>query len=235
VAADKGLYGVLDALDSAENYRGWILALSSPYLVDAETILEVGAGHGTFTTELSRSAQVTAMEIGADALERLTERFRDSDAVAVTDVSLGQLAASSSDVAFLSNVLEHIEDDVQALRDLARVVRPGGSVIVFSPAFRLLYSRFDASIGHHHRYRLRELVAKFERAGLDVREARYVNSLGFFSWLILVRLLRMTPERSALVRIFDRWFVPVLRKAEALVRPPFGQSVFVVGRVVAAS
>lgn len=231
VAADRGLLETLEALDVAENYRAWILMLAAPHLADGDHVLEVGAGHGTFTTELARSGRVTAIEIGQEALLHLQERFSGRPEVVVADSRLEELPAGGFDAAFLSNVLEHIEDDVAALRELARVVRPGGSVIVFSPAFEVLYSDFDASIGHHHRYRRPVLAARFEEAGLEVVEDRYVNAVGFFSWLFLVRLLGMTPANTRLVRLFDRRFVPVLRRIEARFAPPFGQSVLVVGRV----
>jgi 2-polyprenyl-3-methyl-5-hydroxy-6-metoxy-1,4-benzoquinol methylase len=230
-AADAGLVGTLEALDGALNYRGWILDLADPYLTGLQSILEVGAGHGTFTSELARKAHVTALELGVAALDRLRRRFRSDASVTVSSRSLDELGPDEFDAAFLSNVLEHIEDDVTALRQLARTVRPGGHVIVFSPAFMLLYSDYDASIGHHHRYRLPEIRRRFVAAGLEVRDARYVNSVGFFSWLLLVRLLKVTPETLGAVGLFDRWFVPWLRRIERVARFPFGQSVFIAGRV----
>jgi 2-polyprenyl-3-methyl-5-hydroxy-6-metoxy-1,4-benzoquinol methylase len=229
--ADDGLLDILSALDSAINYRDWILGLSRPYLDGAVRLLEVGAGHGTFTEDLSGSAHVTALELGSQALVRLQRRFAGRPDVSVTDQRLEDLDSDAFDAAFLSNVLEHIEDDTAALSELARVVRPGGSIIVFSPAFMVLYSDFDASIGHHHRYRLPVLCDKFHAAGLEVQESRYVNIVGFFSWLVLVRLLRITPETPGAVRTFDRYVVPWLSRLETAVRVPFGQSVFVVGRV----
>ena len=229
--ADAAMVDTLESLEDAENYRNWILELSASALQGANHVLEVGAGRGTFTSELARERTVTAVEPGQNAARLLQQRYRESANVEVVQGELDCLPDSSFDVAFLSNVLEHIQDDVGALTELTRVVRAGGRVIVFSPAFPLLYSRFDARIGHHHRYRLTELTRRFETAGMTVVEARYVNSLGFFSWLLLVRLLGATPENRRLVRLFDRSIVPVLRRLERRWRPAFGQSVFVVGRV----
>lgn len=228
-AADSRLVATLDALDGATNYRDWILELAAPHLAGAHRILEVGAGHGTFTGELTRFGEITAVELGHEAFTRLAERFTGVTRVVVSDTPIDDLEDEAFDAAFLSNVLEHIEDDVSALAALARIVRPGGRVIVFSPAFPSLYSEFDARIGHHHRYRLRELRRRFDAAGLTVIDGRYVNSLGFFSWLVLVRMLRFTPEQTVLVHVFDRWIVPVLHGIERRFPPPFGQSVFVAG------
>jgi SAM-dependent methyltransferase len=229
--ADAGLLETLGALDGATNYRDWILELADPFLAATDTILEVGAGHGTFTQALSERAHVTATELGHEGLQRLRSRFSTTVSVTVSDLPLAELPSGAFDAAFLSNVLEHIEDDVAALRDLARVVRPGGAVVVFSPAFTALYSDFDRRIGHHHRYRLPELRRRFAAAGLQVQESRYVNSVGFFSWFFLVRILSVTPENPRAVQMFDRGVVPWLRRLEARRPPPLGQSVFVVGRV----
>ena len=229
-SADQGLVGTLHSLDAAVNYRDWILRLAAPHLAGVDAIAEVGAGHGTFTERLAEVAPTTALEPGKVASARLVERFTGHRRITVRNCMTHDLDDESFDVLFLSNVLEHIEDDVRALRDLRRVVRPGGAVIVFSPAFDLLYSDFDARIGHFHRYRLSTIRGRFATAGLRVVEARYVNSLGFFTWLVYVRILRRSPENAGAVRLYDRVAVPVLERLERLVRPPFGQSVFIVGR-----
>ncbi len=211
------------------NYRDWILRLAGPHITGAESIVEVGAGHGTFTEALADIAPTTALEPGESAGIRLRERFSGRERISIHDGLVADLDDESFDVAFLSNVLEHIEDDVAALRDLRRVVRPHGAVIVFSPAFRILYSEFDARIGHHHRYRLATIRQRFAEAGLRVIDARYVNSLGFFTWLVYVRGLRRSPENAVAVQLYDRLAVPLLERLERVVSPPFGQSVFVVG------
>ncbi len=212
------------------NYRDWILRLAGPHITGAESIVEVGAGHGTFTEALADIAPTTALEPGESAGIRLRERFSGRERISIDNGLVEDLDDESFDVAFLSNVLEHIEDDVAALKDLRRIVRPGGAVVVFSPAFRLLYSDFDASIGHFHRYRLPVIRERFATAGLRVVESRYVNSLGFFTWLVYARLLRRSPENAAAVRFYDRLAVPLLERIEKIVHPPFGQSVFIVGK-----
>jgi SAM-dependent methyltransferase len=228
--ADAELMETLHSLDGATNYRDWILAMAGPHLAGAERIVEVGAGHGTFTAQLAQIAPTTAVEPAPRSYTRLAERFGDDPRIEVVRGDAGDLPASAFDVAFLSNVLEHIEDDVVALEQIARALRPGGRVIVFSPAFDALYSEFDAMVGHYHRYRLPELRERFARAGLDVVQSRYVNLPGWFLWLVYVRLLGRVPTRPATALAFDRFVVPVLRRFERLVRPPFGQSVLCVGR-----
>ena len=89
----------------------------------------------------------------------------------------------------------------------------------------------DRAIGHVRRYRKRELCTRFEQAGYEIVEARYVNLPGFFAWLLISRMLRKRPTDSGLSKLYDRRVVPITRWIESRVRPPFGQSVLVIGRV----
>ena len=96
------------------------------------------------------------------------------------------------------NVLEHIQDDDKALALVARGLEPGGRAAILVPAFELLYSRFDAArLGTTGGTGCRS-SGKVERAGLDVVQARYLNSAGFLAWWIIARLLKLTPTTSVL-------------------------------------
>ena len=173
-------------------------------------------------------------------LERLHESFDDNPDVTVDFLDLASplpeengLRPDQFGSVVMVNVLEHLEDHVAALERLATVTRPGGTVIVFVPAFEFLYGRFDRLIGHQRRYRRRTLEATFREAGLDVVDSRYVNLPGWFAWLLTVRLLRILPSGGPLVKLYDRFLIPPIRFVERRVRPPFGQSVLGIARVPA--
>ncbi len=226
---DATLASTLDSLDDAVNYRNWIVSLASPHL--AGPILEVGAGHGTFTESFAGFGDVTAVEPGAHAAQLLTERFAGVDGVTtvagvVADVDPSPVFGS----VVMINVLEHIADDQGVLAEIADRLRPGGHLAIWVPAFELLYSPFDRKLGHERRYRRRQLEQDVRRAGYDVVESRYVNLPGWFSWLLLVRILRQEPTSPTMVKVFDRYIVPAVRWIETRIRVPFGQSVFLVAR-----
>ena len=230
--ADLALERTLDELeDKFPNYNEWLRSLVAP--VATGRVLEVGAGVGTFTTALLQTAsQVVAVEPsarGVAALEQLAAE--DSRVTVIHGLSSDATPHGLFDAAVLLNVLEHIEHDEAVLEELRALVRPGGHVAVFSPAFELLMSDFDRSIGHVRRYRRRDLSARFTHAGFEVTQARYVNTVGFFAWLIVVRLINRHPTGLSLGRFYDRFVVPVTRWVESRIRPPFGQSVLVIGRV----
>jgi hypothetical protein len=68
-------------------------------------------------------------------------------------------------------------------------------------------------------------------AGLVVDDIRYVDLPGLAAWIVGMRLLRMTPEDSPLMRLWDRVVVPVARLIESHVRAPFGKSLIAVAHV----
>ncbi len=232
-ASDTELASTLDNLDGAVNYAAWIVALMAPYL--SGRILEVGAGHGTFTNLLARYGSVTATELSERAVALLEERYEGSDRVTV--VHADELKESAFDTAVMVNVLEHIDDDVGALCKLRDDLRPGGHVLIYSPAFNALYSRFDAAVGHHRRYTKASLVRAMDDAGLEVVEARYVNAPGALAWYVVATRLGRRPTEGWSTRLYDRAAVPVARRVEQWITPPFGQSLLVVsapaGRAVA--
>jgi hypothetical protein len=128
------------------------------------------------------------------------------------------------------NVFEHIDDEIGTLETIHHRLQPDGHLIIWVPAFMLLYSPFDKALGHHRRYRLKPLIELIEANGFDVVERRYANLPGWFFWLICVRLLRQEPSNETTVQLFDRFIVPVVRWIESRLRVPFGQSIFIVAR-----
>ncbi len=226
--SDAELASVLDSLQDADNYADWIYDLCEPHL--GTDVLEIGAGHGELTQRLVPGRFVTATDLSKRCVEELQARY---EGVANVDVRHADIAALGEDRLYdsvvLINVLEHIADDLGALRDLRALLKPGGRLIVFSPAFEGLYSDFDRKIGHHRRYRRSQLVTVADRAGLEYVDARYVNSIGAFAWWLFARRLRQTPTQGWSVKLYDRTAVPVLRKFESRRTPRFGQSVFLVG------
>jgi 2-polyprenyl-3-methyl-5-hydroxy-6-metoxy-1,4-benzoquinol methylase len=227
LSADTELERTLDHLDDANNYASWILDLASPYL--GREVLEVGAGHGTMTELLvQRADRVVATDLSSRCTDLLRTRFLNESSV---DVVLGPIRDAADrgpfDSAVLINVLEHIEEDDKALAELYDLLKPGGHLILWVPAFALLFSDFDRSIGHHRRYRRNDLAAQLARSGYKIVDLRYVNAVGAIAWFFMVRLAKRIPNRRAAM-IFDSHVVPAVRRIEKKFHPPFGQSVFVV-------
>lgn len=222
---------VLEDLASAVNYIDWYAGLTQPWL--GADPLEVGSGLGSYAAAWAAAGQrITVSEADLARLALLQRRFADEPLVDVRQLCAPIQETGSYSAVVALNVLEHIEDDVGALRSFRRLVRPGGHVVLVVPAFQLAMSDFDRQIGHHRRYSRPSLERVLRAAGLRPVLVRYSNSIGLLGWLVLMRWLGRRPTEGFALRAFDRAVVPPMRRLEARLRLPFGQSVLAVAQRV---
>ena len=147
-------------------------------------VLEIGCGIGTMSQRLLDMADdVVAMEPnpllrGTDARgARQPSAFTMRECL-LEECDQAELASHRFDTVYCSNVLEHIEDDVAALRTFRDVIVPGGKVLIFVPAIPAAYGPLDAELGHHRRYTKQTLGRAFREAGLPLLTLRYTNPIG---------------------------------------------------------
>jgi SAM-dependent methyltransferase len=232
VLGDSVLQSItLESLRSVVNYHDWLTSLALPYL--GEHPIELGSGLGDYARRWVDAGvpEVTATELDPARASYLEQHVAQDPRIHVKRMDVLQPVGSGHSALVAFNVLEHIERDVDALRGAHRLVRPGGAVVMFVPAFQFALGKFDREVGHVRRYTVASLRRTYEDAGLSVERIEYVNLPGLLSWFVAVRLLRMTPADGAMVRVWDRMITPRARRWEQNHRVPFGQSVFCVGRV----
>lgn len=231
VSGDSKLQScTLESLTTAVRYHSWLTTLVRPYL--GENPLEIGSGLGDYAQTWidTGTPQITVSDRDPSRFALLQRRFEGSDRIHVQDVNVFAPHPADYSALVAMNVLEHIEQDVEALRSANTLLRPGGAVVMFVPAFELAMSDFDRKVGHYRRYTVASLRTAYEQAGLDVERIHYVNAPGLLAWFVGMRLMKMTPQDGPTVRLWDRAVVPVARAVEDRVHPPFGQSVLAVGR-----
>jgi SAM-dependent methyltransferase len=221
-------------MSKAENYRRWQFEIVAPYV--RGRVLEVGGGIGNFTPELAAAAKwVTSIEPNEYCRARLVEKTKGLPNVQVFNVAVEALdkqvsAADGFDTIILMNVLEHIKDDEEVLRRLKQRLAPGGRVAALVPACPWAFGSIDQRLGHFRRYSktsARDLMAKLS---LELEKCRYYNFIGIWAWWWNAKVARRQSQNDAQIRLFDRFFVPLISRVEKVLPPPLGQSVLVVGR-----
>jgi len=222
----------LEVMRGARNYNRYLRVLIRRYGRDFRRVLDFGAGIGTFSDAVPADHQrIHCVE--PDAASR---RILDGHGYN-THSSLAEVSDATISYAFSLNVLEHIEDDGAAVRDLYRVLQPDARLFLYVPAFPLLFTSMDRHVGHLRRYRLRGLRRLLQDAGFIVEKTAYADFLGFFATLAyrVADKGDSRPLDGGMVRIYDRLVFPLSRLLSIPFARVLGKNVFIVARKPAAS
>ena len=214
----------LEVMASAVNYNQFLTQLILSKAKPGDRMLDFGAGIGTFANRIREAGySVTCVEPDIAQADRVAR-------IGIPVVGqLDQIANRSVDYIYTLNVLEHIEDDVTALRELGQKLSRGGRILIYVPAFKILFSSMDRRVGHHRRYTLPGLRTAVEAAGLSVEQGRYADCLGFFATLVYKFFGNDSGQidERALVA-YDRIAFPLSRLADIVFGRFFGKNVFLV-------
>jgi len=199
-------------------------------------VLDIGCGTGLLLKELSAVADAYGVDMSPVAVDFCHQRGL-SNVMQTDGVSL-PFPDATFDAVFALDVIEHIDDDTAAVREMKRVLKPGGVAIIFVPAFMSLWGKNDELGQHRRRYRLPRIVSLFTDAGYQTLRASYFNFFLFLPILVVRRIIAPLVSRQGseleqsgavtnaiLHRIFDAEF-SLLKH----VNLPFGVSAFLVAK-----
>jgi len=178
--------------------------LSGMRLPARARILDAGCGSGRNMVELARHGTVTGVELSHTSV--LLARERGCGEVVEGSVLEMPFSADSFDLAVSLDVIEHLEDDLGALREMRRTVNPGGSLLVTVPAYPWLWSGHDEINHHYRRYTRRSLERVAEQAGWEQVRTTYFNSLLLPAAIILRVLDRLNTKTTE--SSLDLWVPP---------------------------
>ncbi len=221
-------------------------------LQPGERVLDLGCGAGRHAFEMyRRGADVIAFDQDADELSAVRDMFGAMKAAgevppgAEADTKEGDalslpFADGEFDRVVAAEILEHIPADVQAIDELVRVLRPGGTVAVTVPrwlpeviCWRLSDDYHNVPGGHVRIYTGKELVGKLSGAGLDYQGLGYAHGLHSPYWWIKCAV-GVTKDDHPVVRAYHRLLVwdimkrpRTTRYAEAVLNPLIGKSLVV--------
>jgi SAM-dependent methyltransferase len=223
----------LDLFAAATNWKSYLRRQLAPYI--GRDVLEVGAGFGGTTRMLCGGDHDawTCLEPDAALAGRLADSLRAGDLPACCRVEVGTLAdlpaGAEYDTLLYIDVLEHIEDDGPEMARAAERVKPGGHVVVLSPAHQWLFTPFDKAIGHFRRYTKRSLKA-VAPPGLEQIRMGYLDSVGMLASLGNRLFLNRSMPRPGQIAVWDKLMVPVSRVLDPLLAHSTGRSILGVWR-----
>jgi glycosyltransferase involved in cell wall biosynthesis len=210
--ADEHGSEILARLNRAPRFTKWMADTIRPYV--GERVLEIGAGIGNLTTNLVPRTEYYASDINEHYLDRLNnlKLTRPYLEVGYTDASAGETYPKAEfDTVICLNVVEHLEDDVKALRNICGSLEKEGRAIVLVPSGPGLYGTLDKVLGHYRRYTRDQLVEACARAGFRVEKVLKFNRIGSPGWWWNGKVLKKTT--------FGFWQIKLLNTLIPFVRP----------------
>ncbi len=195
-------------------------------------ILDIGCGCGAELEDLKKFGQVVGLEINPEAAEVARAQGVEVMVGDIADASLGE---SKYEVAAALDVLEHIEDDVSALRKINESLKPGGVFFINVPAYQFLFGPHDRVLQHHRRYDRKVLIERLSAAGFTDIETAYWNSFFFlpaFVWRVVNRFFsskeRLAQDFSVPPPLVNEFFYLIMKIENFFyfynIRLPFGIS-----------
>jgi SAM-dependent methyltransferase len=223
----------LDLFAAVHNWKSYWSGRIRPFI--AGDVLEVGAGTGSNTPFLDPggTGRWVCLEPDSQLVAQLTLNLADTSGRRKYEAMVGTIESLDPvlkfDTIIYIDVLEHIENDRDELEMAASRLRPGGRIVVLSPAHQRLFSPFDAAIGHFRRYN-RPMLREITPPGLRVEQLIYLDSAGLLLSGANSLLLRQSMPTKAQLRFWDQWVIPISRLLDKYIFSSIGKSIIGIWR-----
>lgn len=201
-------------------------------------LLDIGCGCGIFMKDLAPYGEVVGIDLSAEAL-----RFCQQRGLAHLirgDAEMLPFSQNTFDLLTANDLLEHVEDDRRSLHEFFALLKPGGRLFVFVPAYQFLWSLQDEISHHKRRYTKRQLTQLIASAGFIPEYITYANTFLFPVVLVgrqVLKILRHFRDFETENTLHPRWSNALLMQIFCLERPilrrlslPFGVSLLAVCR-----
>ena len=232
IYTDRGA-NILDSLAGTKRFNRWMADTVRPWC--GARVLELGAGIGNMTQHLSRGRKAyVASDIDEEHMARLKVRFRGRPNFQIRKCDLQasedfEPLRQSFDTVVCLNVVEHVKDDLLALRNIHSALEAGGRAIILVPQDQKAYGTLDEVLGHYRRYSEDQLRRRMEEAGFEVERILHFNRITRPGWRFNGQILKRRTFSRFQLTIFD-WLVPVWRAIDRFFPWP-SVSVIAIGRV----
>jgi glycosyltransferase involved in cell wall biosynthesis len=208
---------ILDSLAGTKRFNRWMADTVRPFV--GTRVLELGAGIGNMTQHLARGRKIyVASDIDEEHIARLRVRFRGRPNLEIRRCDLCDAADFQPllglfDSVVCLNVVEHVEDDLGALRNIFSALKPGGRAIILVPQDQKAYGTLDEVLGHCRRYSEAQLRARMEEAGFEVERVLQFNRVTRPGWRLNGQVLKRRSFGRFQLKVFDA-LVPLWRRID---------------------
>lgn len=220
----KYLNEVLEYFDISNKYRSYQIELFEKYV--GKEILEVGAGRGKIIETLAKSKdkKFTLLELDENFYKFLKKNF-DSKNINILKEKSQELKRIKFDTIFYLDVIEHIENDKEELNTAYNLLEKNGHLIIIVPAFQILFSQFDKSVGHFRRYRKKFFTEYSKEKNLEIKKLDYFDFLGFFI-IFFSKVLNLTNSKktSLGIKIWN-FLIPLSKLIDKITFNSLGKSI----------
>jgi len=157
-----------------------------------DPLLDVGCSSGFFLKHLKAFSNI---RYGIDKNPEILKIRNDTDAI-LKSADAKKIPFHNKMFSLITaiDVIEHIEDDTQSLKEFNRLLRPEGWLLLCVPAFMLLFGKHDQLFGHYRRYCSKDLRSKLEACGFTIKKISYIQPLFFLPLLIKRKLFPIKNE-----------------------------------------
>ena len=218
----------LPLFEKAINWKKYFSQIIRPFING--NVLECGPGMGATTKMLNKGTcdAWILLEPDIEMARLLRDKINSKELPPNSKVVEGTISAIENrpqfDTILYIDVLEHIKNDNTELGDAVSLLNPNGYLIVLSPAFNTLHSKFDDAIGHYRRYTKKDLKSLISGPMKQVI-LRYLDSSGFFLSYANKILLKQKYPTEKQIHIWDKYVVPVSKISDRLFNYSFGKSI----------
>lgn len=225
----------LEVIAAASSFNHWMYQTIRPFLQD--NILEIGSGIGNISSFLFADfTTITLSDTDESYIQTLKNKFHSShnlkevlhiDAQAPKFESTYAFLKEQYDAIFLLNVLEHLEEDNTAIKNCNFLLKPGGKLLILTPAYSFLYSALDKALGHYRRYTSSGLKLLLQNNRLIIKKSFYFNALGIVAWLY-GKVLKLETIPSTEMNLYNK-MVPLAKFIDRIMFHKTGLSAIIVG------
>jgi SAM-dependent methyltransferase len=222
-------------IKNAHNYNSWLVSKIKPFI--GNSVMEIGTGYGNFYELIQPLCNnYYSIDIDASAIENAKKKNPDCTYFLgdIVDSAFAQLLSKNLvDTIICLNVLEHIKDDKMAIENMNKILGKKGFLIVFVPAFQILYSSMDKFAGHHRRYTFSLFNELINTLRIEVICLEYFNPIGGIGWYFNKFLNHKELDSKLInkqIKIFDKYIIPISIFLNPVTKNIFGQSLLFIGR-----